>query len=108
MLRINGNSIALTRGDTAYLTIPIKINNQLYIMANDDRLTISLKNDVEDRSYVLNKTIVGSNVFHIKPSDTASLKFKKYKYDVQINMANGDVFTVIPCDTFEILAEVTC
>ena len=108
MLRINGTSIALTRGDTAYLTIPIKVNGQAYVMDAEDRLTMSLKNDENERSYVMQKSIIGDNVFHIEPSDTSSLKFKKYVYDVQLNTADGDVFTVIPYSTFEILIEVTC
>lgn len=108
MLNIIGNAIELTRGDTAYLTVPITIEGEPYTMSADDRLTLSVKQNVKEDVYCFQKVSVGNNVIHIEPADTKSMEFKKYKYDVQLNRANGDVFTVVPTDTFEVLSEVTC
>ncbi len=109
MLYINGNTIRMTRGDTAYLTVPITINdNEDYTMGPEDTLTISLKKTIASTKYSLQKTAIGSNVLHIAPEDTSELAFGKYVYDIQLNMANGDVYTLIDVDEFEIMAEVTC
>ena len=108
MLNIIGNAIELTRGDTAYLTVPITIEDMPYTMSADDTLTFSVKQNVKEEAYCFQKVTKGNNVIHIEPSDTKSMEFKKYKYDVQLNRANGDVFTVVPPDTFEVLSEVTC
>lgn len=109
MLYIKGKTIMLTRGDTAYLTFPLvlKTDGTPYEMKPDDELVLSIKRYITDEEAAMRKESKGSNIFHIEPSDTANLSFGKYKYDVQLNTANGDVYTVIDVDTFEILQEVT-
>lgn len=108
MLYIEGNTIKLTRGDTAFIHIPLKTDEGTYEMDPTDTLTLSVKKTTRDTEYIFQKEITGDNVFHIKPSDTSSVAFGKYTYDVQLNNNDGDVFTVIPPSTFEVLAEVTC
>ena len=109
MLYIDGNSIRLTRGDTAYLTFPLEVDTgEEYIMGANDTLELSLKEHILGAAPILRKEIVGSNTFHIEPADTAGLSFGKYRYDVQLTTSSGDVFTVIDVDTFEIMCEVTC
>ena len=108
MLYIDGNTIRLTRGDTAYLHIPLATTEGTYEMDPDDTLTLSVKKSTRDTDYIFQKVITGIDVFHIEPSDTADSSFGKYTYDVQLRSRNGDIFTVIPPSTFEILAEVTC
>lgn len=108
MLYIEGNTIRLTRGDTAYLQIPLAATYGVYELASDDTLTLSVKKTTRDTEYYFQKVITGSDIFHIEPNDTAALTFGKYIYDVQLNTGSGDVFTVIPPSTFEVLAEVTC
>jgi hypothetical protein len=109
MLHIEGNTIKLTRGDTAYLTVPIKsATGEEYALQNGDTLVMSVKKTVNDAKYALQKLAVNGNTIHIEPADTAQLEFGKYKYDLQLNKANGDVYTLIEVDTFEILQEVTC
>ena len=108
MLYIEGNTIRLTRGDTAYLEFPLKTEVGEYVMVSNDTLTLSVKKNTKDTEYIFQKVITGTNTFHIEPNDTTDLSFGKYTYDVQINTADGDVFTVIPPSTFEVLNEVTC
>ena len=109
MLYVKGNTISMTRGDTAYLTIPITTSTgEEYTMGSEDILTLSVKESVDDETYVLQKEVIGTNAVHIEPKDTADLPFGKYKYDVQLTMANGDVFTIIEVSTFKLLPEVTC
>lgn len=108
MLYIDGNNIKLTRGDTAYLTVPIKTAlGEDYVVQDGDTLTLSVKKKSTDNNYVFQKVLDGSNTFHIEPQDTAGVEFGKYKYDIQLNTANGDVYTIIDVSTFTILEEVT-
>ena len=108
MLYIEGNTIKLTRGDTAYLNVPLTMGGATYEMTDTDTLTFSVKKNTRDNGYMFQKRVTGTNNFHIEPTDTAYLSFGKYTYDVQLNTNGGDVFTVIPPSTFEVLTEVTC
>lgn len=111
MFQIYDNGrITLTRGDSARLSVSI-INNvtrEEYIIGENDVLKLTLKKSIKDSTYVLQKEIRGVSMFYIKPDDTSSLDFGKYKYDVEITTSTGDVYTVIGPSEFEILPEVTC
>ena len=109
MLNISASGdIELTRGDTAWLTVTIANDSgEAYTVQPGDVLTLSLKKKIDDEVPILQKTITGADTFHIQPKDTAKLAFGKYKYDVQLTTAAGDVFTVIPPAIFNILQEVT-
>lgn len=108
MLYIDGNNIKLTRGDTAYLTVPITMDNgEEYTIQNGDTLVMSVKRNVNDAEYCFQKFVQSDNTIHIEPDDTALMSFGKYKYDIQLNKADGDVFTLIDVAVFEVLAEVT-
>lgn len=112
MLYIDGTDIKLTRGDSAYLQIPIE-NRQPdgssaeYQMAEGDKLTMTMRKGL-DAEICFQKTIVGANTFHILPTDTKGCEFGKYKYDVQLTTASGDVYTIIEPSCFQVLTEVTC
>lgn len=109
MLYISGNNIRLTRGDTAYLTVPITLETgDPYEMQNGDTLTLSVKKRLSDTDYCFQKINTGGNTFHITPEDTKNLDFKTYKYDIQLQTESGDVYTIIPVSEFVILEEVTC
>ena len=110
MLYVDGNgTIRLTRGDTAKLTV--SINNEVtespYDISENDELVLTVKKTVNDKTPCIQKKIVGSYIFVINPSDTESLAFGKYKYDVQLNKENGEVYTIIEPTVFEIMQEVT-
>lgn len=108
MLYINGSTVQLTRGDTAYLHIPLKTKTGAYDMLSSDEITFTVKKSVRETNILIQKTLRGTNTFHIEPSDTSSMAFGKYIYDVQLVTSKGDVYTVVPPSTFELLTEVTC
>ena len=113
MLYVEGSTIRLTRGDTAYIEIPIVAKledgtDQPYVLAPDDELTLTIKRNIKDAEPYVQKKLMGTNLFHICPEDTYACEFAKYIYDVQLKTAAGDVYTVIEPCTFEILKEVTC
>lgn len=109
MLIVNGdNSIELTRGDTARLTVPITDDEgQTYTMQATDTLTMTVKSSVNDSEPSFQKIVTGDNTIHIEPADTAGLNFGKYIYDIELCTADGDVYTIIEKTTFKIREEVT-
>jgi uncharacterized protein YfaS (alpha-2-macroglobulin family) len=99
--------IKLTRGDTARLTVSVTDSDgQPYTVANDDKLTLTVKQNYEDEEALIEKVVTGDTTFHIEPKDTKGLAFGKYKYDVQVTTADGENYTVIDDKTFEIAKEV--
>lgn len=109
MLYIDDKTIKLTRGDTARLTVPIinLANNGEYTMESGDILYFTVKKTAKDSDFLFQKSVTGSNSIHIRPEDTADLSFGKYKYDVQLTTATGDVYTVIEPSAFEVMEEIT-
>lgn len=111
MLHIDetSNTIQLTRGDTARFSVPIdnETSGEEYVLSDNDKLTFTIKKRVKDETPLLQKTVFGTILFHVKPEDTQGLSFGKYVYDVQLTTSDGDVYTVIEPSTFEILSEVT-
>ena len=102
------NTIKLTRGDTAYIDVPIitEDTGEVYQLQPNDELTLGLKRNVKEKVCCLQKTIKGSNVFKIVPEDTSGLDFGTYKYDVQLTTTDGDVFTVVNNAIFMVKPEV--
>ena len=110
MLHISPDgSISLTRGDTARLTVPITndLTGEEYTLLENDVLTMSVKRSSTDDDLCFQKVLTGSNMFTIKPEDTRDLIYGKYEYDVQLTTAEGDIYTVVEPNIFEILPEVT-
>lgn len=117
MLDIHGTSIFLTRGDTAYLQFPLYnaifkdgkvVEKSEYEIDEQDSLTITVSKKANDASAaVFRHTVFGDNTIKIVPSDTRDLVIGQYRYDVELVMANGDVFTVVKDSAFNITNEVT-
>lgn len=102
-------TIRLTRGDTAELAVELTYDNSVdaYSIKSDDKLTLTVKKSVKDTAALIQKIVIGSNNIFINPVDTSSLAFGKYKYDVQLETADGKVYTVIEPSIFEVMEEVT-
>lgn len=106
------NTIQLTRGDTARLTVDVCYEDtnrrkHPYQIEDTDTLTLSVKKNTSKFKPLFQKVVKGGAEFHIEPKDTENLDFGKYKYDVQLNKANGEVYTVITPSVFEVMQEVT-
>lgn len=107
MLKIKGMDIHLTKGDTGYITLDIRNSqNKPYKYNDGDTLTMTIKKTLTN-SKVIEKTVNADESFVILPDDTKELSVGRYKYDVQVNTAIGEVFTVIPESAFYLEKEVT-
>ena len=106
MLTIKGNDIHLTKGDSAYLNVEITNDDGTpYAIKEGDSLTITVK--ATNGTKIFSKTVKAYESIIIEPNDTADAGIGRYKYDIQLNTANNEVFTIIPVSSFFIEEGVT-
>ena len=107
MLKVNAdNSIELTRGDTARISLSITKADGTPYDYSADTVLFSVKTSVLSTELVLQKTVTDGTVY-IAPSDTEELKYGDYVYDVELTTQSGDVCTIITPARFTLTAEVT-
>lgn len=110
MFRIETDgTIRLTRGDTARLAVEVtnEQTGEPYEIQGDDTVTLTVRRSESSADVLVQKVLTGSGNFYIAPNDTKAMSYGKYKYDIQINTASGEVYTIIPPTIFEIMGEVT-
>lgn len=103
-VKIEGNRISLTRGDTLTLQVSILVDGEAYAPVTGDEVRFALKrakmDDARtayiDRRPLIYKTIPnGTLILTLEPEDTKPLGFGTYDYDVQITFEDGTVDTFI-------------
>ena len=105
MLKINGTTISLTRGDTARIELGITQGGETYDYSADTVL-FTVKQSTMQPDYLIQKTVT-DGVIYIAPADTETLAYGTYCYDVQLTTSGGDVCTVITPSKFVVEPEVT-
>ena len=120
MVKVNGTTMLITRGDSAYIEFNIvddsnvkyvfdeytKIHIQVRSLENDD-LDTGLLIDAETETEI-DENDVAHYLWHIVPADTAKSRADQdYVWDAQIEFADGDVYTFIESSKFKIKPEVT-
>lgn len=99
--RIDGTTIYLTRGDTFEAKVEARLPDDeggaAYAPAVGDAIRFALKADYMDEKPLVVKDI---------PSDTKTLPFGKYVYDIQITYADGKVDTFITKGRLRLTEEV--
>lgn len=107
MLQITNDEIILTRGDSADIILNITdANGDAYTPAETDVIKFTMKKNCETTDIILQKTLV-NQIISIEPADTADLNYGAYYFDVQLETAGGDVYTVVSPHKFIIDKEVT-
>lgn len=107
MLKIDGTTIKLTRGDSMYAELSLTRNGETYTPQSGDVIRFGIKKTVADTECIIAKVIPNDTlVLHLDPSDTENFDFGKYIYDIEITFANGDVDTFINNADFNLVAEV--
>lgn len=107
MLTIEDGAISLTRGDTAYLSLDLTdANGEPFEGSEGDYKTFTVRERVGGTLlFAITETL--DSAFKITPDMTKELEYGRYVYDIQVTLANGDVFTVVPKNTFKLTEEVT-
>ena len=89
-------NIELTRGDTGFFTIALKNKqDEDYTPQEGDTLRFAMSQSFGGEPLILKQIPINTLVLEIEPQDTASLKFGKYKYDIEFTDAAGHVSTII-------------
>ena len=107
MYKVSGTTITMTRGDTVRVDVKIKMDGEDYIPEEGDVIRFAAKKNYDDEQPCIVKTVPNDTmVLTLEPSDTKSLAFGYYKYDLQITFADGDVYTFVTKATLIIDKEV--
>lgn len=109
MLKIEGSTIRLTRGDTAKISIAIDnaTSGHAYVLEDGDTLTFTIKKSVYETNAIIQKVMTGSATISIEPEDTEDLSYGAYVYDVQLTTESGEIYTVVEPSEFNLTSEVT-
>lgn len=109
MLAIDeNNNITLTRGDSASISVSLKNPDGTdYNLQSGDMLMFTVKHNCITEDIIIQKDISSDCIINLIPTDTNTLLYGVYFYDVQLTKANGAVNTVIPPRDFILDKEVT-
>ena len=102
----------MTRGDSETITISLTDTEDVAIpFSTGDTVYFTVKTDDRTSTKILQKTITsfvdGKAVISLLPSDTASLSYGVYMYDIQWNRSDGFKRTVITPSKFILESEIT-
>jgi len=110
-MRINGTSITMVRGDSEQINVSLTQDGAAVELVTGDTVYMTIRKSIAAAPN-LSKTVTVFNSSGIaeivlNPSDTKTMAYDEYMYDVQVKFADGTVKTVIPQSKFRLLAEVT-
>jgi len=111
-MKVDGKNMSMIRGDSEIITVSCSDINGVQIpLVVGDTVYFTVKESEYMTVKIFQKIITsftdGKAIINIIPTDTKELKFKTYKYDVQLSRADGTVRTIIPASNFTVDAEVT-
>lgn len=96
MLSIRNGTIALTKGDSAYLHFVLTMSDgAVYEMQEGDMLRLTVRTRADPACPVLLEAVSDTDTITLLPEKTSQLDPGKYSYDVQLQTATGDIFTIV-------------
>lgn len=107
MLKVDGNKIWLTRGDSATLKLTVYDSSGAEYDYSQDTVKFTVKRSWAESDALITKTVNADGEIVLDAEDTADLPAGRYVYDVQITSDNGAVDTVIPYTDFILCADVS-
>ena len=106
-IKIQGNKIHLTRGDSLRVTVNITQDGEPYTPVEGDSVRFALKKNFDDTEPLVIRDIPTDTLqLVLVPEDTKPLDFGKYWYDVELTKNDGTVDTFIGPERFYITEEV--
>ena len=108
MLKICDKTISLTRGDTLQAKLEIlDTEGNEYHPRQGDVVRFAMKKDFSASTCLIEKIIPNDTLLlRLDPSDTKTLPFGSYVYDIQITYESGNVDTFIDKAIFKLTEEV--
>ena len=110
MLKLQGNTIYITKGDTLDLTVNIlDQDGEAYTPDPNDVIRFALKKKYTDPEPLILQTIPSGTLrLRVESDVTETLEVSKtpYVYDIQITMVDGTVDTFIDCQKLYVTEEV--
>ena len=110
MLKLKGNAIYLTKGDTLDVDVQITDSEGAeYVPETGDSIRFALKSDYSDLEPLIIKDIpISTMQLRLESEETKILKARKvpYVYDIQITLKDGTVDTFIDRQKFYVTEEV--
>ena len=108
MLRVSGNKIELTRGDTMILEVTLQDEmGQSYTPIETDKVYFRLKRNATAKDmFVVKEIPTDTMILQLDAADTVNLKFGTYVYEIELVTSNDYHFTAIANEEFIISEEL--
>ncbi len=104
-IEVMGNNIFHRRGDTAKLKVNLSMGDAPYAFKDGDSGLFTVKKRVTDDDIVLQKEMA-DGAFLLLPDDTKDLTPGSYRYDMQVTLSSGEVYTVA-MGKYKLLPDIT-
>lgn len=107
-MKVDGTNLSMTRGDSETITISCEARP----FRKGDMIRFTVKKDVFTKEKEIQKVVTefteeGKAIIAIYPEDTRGMAFGRYRYDVQLTTAAGNVTTIVKPSGFCLTEEVT-
>lgn len=100
-MEIKHKDIYVRRGEECAVKVSVKVDGKPYSMQLGDRILLIVKRFMLDKEKaVISRTAIGSDVIHLKTSDTADLASGKYRYEARLIKSDGGMHILIEPNNF--------
>ena len=107
MIKVDGTNISFVRGDSA----TILVGTDKYSFKDGDLVEMTCRRAAEDPEIAFHvqteEFVNGKGNLKIKPEDTHYLTPGKYRYDIQLTTAEGEVITIVEDSVLQLRKDVT-
>lgn len=104
-IEVTGENIFHRRGDTGKLKVNLIIGDAPYVFQDGDTGLFTVKKRVGDDEIILQKEM-SDGAFILLPADTKDLTPGSYRYDMQVTLSSGEVYTVA-MGKYKLLPDIT-
>ena len=95
MLEITNGVSKFTKGDSVAFAVELKnADGTEYTMQTGDKLKFTIKKSVYDNSSVT-QAFSNEPKFMLKPIITGKFEPGRYCYDIELETANGEIYTIV-------------
>lgn len=106
MLKIKGNQIFLTRGDSMLIKLSLEREDGTdYTPSETDKIYFRLKKFATYPEILIEKQLQNM-ILELTPADTIKLNFGTYRYEIELVTADNRHYTVICDEPFTIEEEL--